>query len=412
MLMLTATLGHSEVLHTASVTLSFRADSIGIDSAFMLNRQALDSIQSIIDFYTGERRGLELRSVNVAGAASPEGGVWRNNYLSRERAKRIFSYVAQYAPLPDSITSISFLGRDYAGALRMVNADTATPSRSAVVQLLEQLIALKATNPTVKEEDALFGRLMSLDGSTPFTYMRRHHFPELRRSHITMTFAWPAPTCATCGVDASAPSALLPTAAPLSGPQPDILSRRLRNLPAADGLIALRTNLLHDLMLIPNIGVEVPLGKGWSAGAQWSYGWWTDMPRYDYYIHFYGGDINLRKYFASDGIHPLSGHHLGVYAQMYSYDYKLSSIGYWGVRWSLGAGAEYGYSIPLRPGLNLDLTAGAGYLSGIYNKYERKDGCDVWLATRRRRWIGPTKLEVSLVWLFTLPRSLQKGGMR
>lgn len=70
-----------------------------------------------------------------------------------------------------------------------------------------------------------------------------------------------------------------------------------------------------------------------------------------------------------------------------------------GERWSYGAGLEYGYSLPIGRRLNLDFGIGFGYLGGEYKTYEPKDGHYVWQETRQRNWIGPTKAEISLIWL-------------
>ena len=41
------------------------------------------------------------------------------------------------------------------------------------------------------------------------------------------------------------------------------------------------------------------------------------------------------------------------------------------------------------------------------------DDCKVWQATKNRRWFGPTKAEVSLVWLWdTSNINKKKGGAR
>jgi hypothetical protein len=55
--------------------------------------------------------------------------------------------------------------------------------------------------------------------------------------------------------------------------------------------------------------------------------------------------------------------------------------------------------LPIHRVLNIDFVVGAGYHSGIYYDYIPVDGEYVWQATKRRRWIGPTKAEVTLVWL-------------
>lgn len=63
------------------------------------------------------------------------------------------------------------------------------------------------------------------------------------------------------------------------------------------------------------------------------------------------------------------------------------------------AGVEYGYSVPVARRLNIDFTIGLGYLKGEYRVYDPVDKCYVWRATRERNWVGPTKAEISLVWL-------------
>lgn len=38
--------------------------------------------------------------------------------------------------------------------------------------------------------------------------------------------------------------------------------------------MALKTNMLYDVLAVPNIGVEFYLGKNWSISGNWMYGWW------------------------------------------------------------------------------------------------------------------------------------------
>jgi hypothetical protein len=55
--------------------------------------------------------------------------------------------------------------------------------------------------------------------------------------------------------------------------------------------------------------------------------------------------------------------------------------------------------LPIARRLNLDFVIGAGYNWGIFDEYIPIDGHDVWQSTKRRMFFGPTKIEVSLVWL-------------
>jgi len=74
------------------------------------------------------------------------------------------------------------------------------------------------------------------------------------------------------------------------------------------------------------------------------------------------------------------------------------------------AGVEYGYSLPVANRLNIDFTLGVGYWGGKYYTYIPLDGHYVWQATKNRHWFGPTKAEISLVWLLGRGNSNNKKG--
>lgn len=53
-----------------------------------------------------------------------------------------------------------------------------------------------------------------------------------------------------------------------------------------------RTNIIYDALLIPNVGVEFDLGKRWTVAANAMYGWWNN-DRSHWYWRAYGGDVAL-----------------------------------------------------------------------------------------------------------------------
>ena len=72
----------------------------------------------------------------------------------------------------------------------------------------------------------------------------------------------------------------------------------------------MKTNMLYDALLVPNIGVEFYLGKDWSVGANWMYAWWKTDRRH-WYWRTYGGDMVIRKWLGKAAKEkPLTGHHL------------------------------------------------------------------------------------------------------
>ena len=193
--------------------------------------------------------------------------------------------------------------------------------------------------------------------------------------------------------------------------------------------LALKTNLLYDAALIPNVGVEVALGRQWTVGADWFYTWLSSDHRHRYW-QGYGGYLTLRRYFGRrsqsgrntdsgnlDGNQsPLlgrglgggpCGHHIGLYALGLTYDVEWGGRGYQAARFGFGAGVEYGYSLPIGRRLDLDFSLGVGFQDGEYKTYDPQDDHYVWLSTRKRHWWGPTKAEVTLKWLLG-----RKGGGR
>lgn len=102
--------------------------------------------------------------------------------------------------------------------------------------------------------------------------------------------------------------------------------------------MGLKTNLLYDALLVPNLGVEFYLGRGWSFGGNWMYAWWKSDRHHNYW-RIYGGELALRKYFGRRAAEkPLAGHHLGLYGQLFTYDFEVGGR----VTWAAGRVVRFG----------------------------------------------------------------------
>lgn len=163
--------------------------------------------------------------------------------------------------------------------------------------------------------------------------------------------------------------------------------------------VALKTNLLYDAVLVPNLGVEYNIYNNYTAYIDLLYAG-LDMPSRHFYWNLYGTQLGLRKYFgAASNERNFTGHHLGLYGQILAYDLQAGNYGQQTPGLNIGVGIDYGYSFPVAPGMNIDLDLGFGYLAGKYYEYIAQDGHNTWRGTVRRAWIGPTRASVSLVWL-------------
>lgn len=135
--------------------------------------------------------------------------------------------------------------------------------------------------------------------------------------------------------------------------------------------------------------------------------WWKNDRKHNYW-RIYGLDVDVRRWFGKAAVQkPLTGHHVGVYMQALTYDFETGGRGFIGGQpggdifdrstWS--AGVEYGYSMPVAERLNVDFNIGVGAHWGRQYEYTPEDNCYVWQSTSMKRWFGPTRAEVSLVWL-------------
>lgn len=181
--------------------------------------------------------------------------------------------------------------------------------------------------------------------------------------------------------------------------------------------VGLRTNMLYDLLAVPNVGAEVMLSPNLSLKADLMYAWWSNRSRNRFW-RVHGVDAGVQWRFGAKRADLFSGHHAGAYLLGLGYDFEFGGKGemagkpgqnMW-LRMQWGAGVEYGYTLPVSRRISLDFVIGVGYLGGDYHTYRPADGCYVWEATHRRNYWGPTKAEVSLVWLLGGGNVNRKGG--
>lgn len=181
-------------------------------------------------------------------------------------------------------------------------------------------------------------------------------------------------------------------------------------------LFALKTNLLFDAALMPNIEIEVPIGRRWSINGEYMFPWWL-FEGDKYSLQILMGGLEGRYWLGSranrEGRDVLTGHFLGLYAGGGKYDLQWKENGYQG-EFFIAAGISYGYARKIARNLRLEFNIGIGVLRTDYRHYHARDNYQtlLWQENGKYTWFGPTKAKISLVWLLSRKVKVQKGGAR
>lgn len=383
-----------------TLSVYFEKDQARIDTALDGNKEAVDSISRVITTY-----GLtpDFR-MSVKGLTSPEGTSAFNQWLSHRRVEAFVEYmetrtgVTLSAPALDTVS----LGVDWDGLA--VSIEKAQPFDGAA----EALSIVRNTPVWVVEDGVVTGgrlkSLKDLQGGKVYGYLMDNIFPSLRRVEVVLQYS-PKPRPVIMAVSPapleqavfSAP-ALEPVARIAPVPEPEPFYR-----------MALKTNLLADVALMPSLEVEYLINEQWSVAAHGAVAWWSNEPAHKYYqiSTIYP---EARWWFKTKA--PWHGHYLGLFAGGTWYDLERGARGYQGEGGFVGL--SYGYMFPISKCLSFEAGLGLGYLYTKYREYLPMPFGDdihyVYQQTSVLNYIGPLKVKFAFVWRFL--DSNKKGGAR
>ena len=169
--------------------------------------------------------------------------------------------------------------------------------------------------------------------------------------------------------------------------------------------VSIKTNLIPDLGLSPNLGVEAKLAPKWSfdltgqmnlwpiKNHKWKH--WLVQPEARYWFC-----EPFVKHFV--GIHAIGGGfnvgHIGNKINFLGTDFsKLTNRRYEG--WAVGGGIAYGYALPIAKHWNMEFEIGVGYVYVKYRGYNCTS-CSHKISDGHHHYVGPTKAAVNLAYLF------------
>jgi hypothetical protein len=171
--------------------------------------------------------------------------------------------------------------------------------------------------------------------------------------------------------------------------------------------VALKTNLLMDATLSPNVGIEFGLAPRWTMDVTGQLNAWT-LSHDRKWKHWYV-QPEARYWFCD----RFAGHFIALHAfggQYYvgnlenSIDFlgtdfsKISDNRFQG--WFVGAGIAYGYDWVLSKHWNLEAEIGVGYAYSRYDKFDCKNCGQKVADDKEHHYFGPTKAAINLVYVF------------
>jgi hypothetical protein len=391
---------------TLRLDVFFQRGISGIDPGFRDNGARMRDFRKSIE--TRQREGCAVETVLLSGSASPEGSFSENKVIAGLRAHALDTWLTDTLGLR-SARYYSEVGENWEG-LASILRTLDVPWYKAALEIIEDDIA-------VEEREK---RLRRLEGGEVWRWLEANVFPDLRTGVVSVEWivALPQPALPdtvfvmqTVRDTVYLDDTPVPSSFGVDRRIPDFSDRRL--------LLALRTNMFAIPFM--NLGVEVPLGRRWSVGADIYYPW-LERPGHAGGVDMTGvcnelaaADVEVRYWFPRkdmQGGQRLLGHSIGLYGAAGYYDFERDWSGHQGDFFNIGL--DYLYAAPIFRGrMHLEAELGLGYIRSTARPYDCFEPGGVIYhrkgVTQNTTWVGPTRVQVSLVFPIYTRR---KGGER
>lgn len=357
------------------------------------------SMSKFIDRLAISKKSGNLDHIVVYGYASPEGPFLNNVKLSERRCDAVANYISRNAdiPLSDIKTIPGYLAWD--GLRALVINDTLTPSRKEVIRILDEYIPDACTDLEISNRCEK--RLIAIDNGQTYNWLRTNLFPQLRFCLAVYGYTTPDTHDATPETIVHQTVEIIELEPELSlttdiSPEPSII-QTYRNNPTVPAKplhrLAIKTNLLYDAALLPNLEVEWRVNDKWSLALEGGVAWWGRNSK-DRLYRLAMISPEVRRWIRPRT--PWHGFYIGLFAGGGLYDFLKDSPGYRG-EGTMG-GLSVGYMWPVSRCLSLEAAIGAGYLYTRYKEYIPFEGHHVYQRTKSLSYFGPLKVKFSLVW--------------
>lgn len=175
----------------------------------------------------------------------------------------------------------------------------------------------------------------------------------------------------------------------------------------ANAQVGIKTNLIYDATLTPNLGLEVGLAPKWSLDISGNFNAWTldNGRRWKHWLV----QPEARYWFCD----RFSGHFVGAHllGGQYNFGGWKNGFNFLGTRydllktqrhqgWYAGIGIAYGYTWILTKHWSMEAEIGIGWAYTRYDSYPCAV-CGTKLAEKKvHNYVGPTKAAINLIYVF------------
>lgn len=377
--------------------ISFRVNQYVLDTTYRDNAKNLRELEQFLrqDVMAGN-------VVFIYAYASPEGKEQQNISLAQKRAQTMKALLLTRFPDAIEQVEIAWAGENWTGLRQSIEQDSrlSVAERNALLSILD--------DETLSGPD----KKKRLQGRQSYRYLLSNIYPALRATGFTAesfpeilveeAFIPDAESEEFATLDTS-----LPQVAPFR-PAP-----KLEYTTERYPILAVSTNTLLDLAITPNVAVEVPIGSSWSASLDYTFPWWlnrTNDMAWQILKWDLGARYWLRGHRRQTPMDIFKGHFLGLDLGAGYYDIEPKHTGYQGEFQTVGV--EYGYAWQLGKNRRwrLDAYVAAGWMGTHYRFYKgnASDTKLIYQYDGRFTWLGPTKLGVSIKYIFSKERRVVK----
>ena len=412
---LTATAQQTTGMTSDTLSIHFRLDSVKVDMDYADNATQWQRFEQRFASHYATQDPTAIR-LDIYSGASPEGPAAHNRQLGEARGQSLRQLIRERLGQQIGRIAIHNEAARWEGLYDLVAASR-EPWRDEVLRIIEQPPSKDETRRDHRENS-----LRSLHNGEVWPVLLRDYLAPLR-SGVTAVVSYMAEHDTIFVRDTV-----------FVGPQPGVgtiggvgdgTGVRHYGEPEYEAVwcwrpyVSLKTNLLFDGLMAPNLEVEVPLGwSRWSVMAEWWTPWYrwhgNNKGNHCYEVLTVGAELRYWLSHRRDATCPrlLTGHFVGIYGAGGKYDVQWSPDndheGWQGEYSSYGL--TYGYSFYPSRHWRIELSACAGYVGGPQRYYHGMfdDEHLIWQRTQSLRYVGPTKLKFTLAYLLGRP-VLRKG---